>query len=99
MFGNMTRIMGQLQDLQQFLKDLTVEGTAGDGMVTVVMNGQQNVMAVHIDAERIAGVESVALGQMITDAYNQAQLDSKTRAKEEVTRVTGLNLSSLPGIL
>lgn len=99
MLGNMTKIMGQLQGLQQFLKELTVEGTAGDGLVKVMMNGQQNIMGVRFDPDRLSGVEPEALGQMLVEAYNQAQLESKARAKEEVTKATGLNLSNLPGIL
>ncbi|GAB6179092.1 YbaB/EbfC family nucleoid-associated protein [Desulfotomaculum defluvii] len=98
MFGNMTKIVGQLQNLQQLLKDMTVEGTAGDGLVKVIMNGQQSILAVRFDPDRIFSLESEALGQMITEAYNQAQIESKEKAKEEVTKSTGLNLSSLPGI-
>lgn len=99
MLGNMTKIMGQLQGLQQFLKDLTVEGTAGEGLVKVMMNGQQNILGVRFDSDRITEVEPEVLGQMLVEAYNQAQAESKAKAKEEVSKVTGLNLSNLPGIL
>lgn len=98
MFGNMTKIFGQLQNIQQLLKDMTVEGTAGDGLVKVIINGQQNILAVRFDPDRIATVEPEVLGQMLTEAYNQAQNESKEKAKEEVTKATGLNLSGLPGL-
>lgn len=98
MIGNMSKLLGQLQDLQKNLKDLTVEGTAGDGFVKIIMNGQQNVLAVRLDPERIAGAEPEVLGQLLSEAYNQAQVESKAKARNEVTRVTGLNLSNLPGI-
>ncbi|ABO48636.1 conserved hypothetical protein 103 [Desulforamulus reducens MI-1] len=98
MFGNMAKVVGQIQNIQQFLKDMTVEGTAGDGLVKVIINGQQSILAVRFDPDRISAVEPEALGQMITEAYNQAQLESKEKAKEEVTKATGLNLSNLPGI-
>lgn len=98
MFGNMTKMLGQMQTLQETLKNLTVEGTAGDGVVKVIMNGQQNVLAVRFNPDLVAEVDPVTLGQMITEAYNAAQLESKSKAKEEVSKVTGLNLSNLPGL-
>lgn len=98
MFGNMTKVFGQLQNLQQILKDITAEGTAGDGLVKVIINGQQSILAVRFDPDRISSVEPEVLGQMLTEAYNQAQYESKEKAKEEVTKATGLNLSGLPGL-
>ncbi|AQS57840.1 YbaB/EbfC family nucleoid-associated protein [Desulforamulus ferrireducens] len=98
MLGNVTKIFGQLQGLQQTLKELTVEGSAGDGLVKVLINGQQNVLAVRFDPERIRSVEPAELGSLVVEAYNQAQMESKIKAREEVTKTTGLNLSNLPGI-
>ncbi|MEW6064208.1 hypothetical protein P378_07970 [Desulforamulus profundi] len=98
MIGNMSKILGQLQDLQQQLKDLTVEGVAGDGLAKVIMNGQQNILAVRFDPDRVTAVAPEVLGQMLAEAYNQAQVESKARAREQVTKVTGLDLANLPGI-
>ena len=98
MLGNMTKVFGQLQGLQQTLKDLTVEGSAGDGLVKVLLNGQQSIMAVHFDPVRIRSVEPAELGSLVVEAYNQAQSESKDKVKEEVTKTTGLNLSNLPGM-
>lgn len=98
MFGNMSKILGQMQNLQQYLKNLNVEGTSGDGVVRVIMNGQQSVLAVRFDPDRVADIEPEVLGQMLTEAYNMAQAESKTKAREEVTKVTGLDLSNLPGL-
>lgn len=98
MLGNMTKIFGQLQGLQQSLKDLTVEGSAGDGLVKVLINGQQSILAIRFDPERIRSVEPAELGPLLVEAYNQAQTESKNKAKEEVSKTTGLNLSNLPGM-
>ncbi|SHF12832.1 YbaB/EbfC family nucleoid-associated protein [Desulforamulus putei] len=98
MLGNMSKILGQLQGLQQQLKELTVEGTAGDGLVKVMMNGQQNILAVRFDPDRTPATAPEVLGQMLVEAYHQAQLESKAKARDEFSKVTGLNISNLPGI-
>ncbi|GAB6159208.1 hypothetical protein JCM39194_24080 [Desulfotomaculum varum] len=98
MFGNMSKILGQLQGLQQQLKELTVEATAGDGLVRVIMNGQQQVLAVRFDPDRINATAPEELGQMLAEAYQQAQQASKTKARDEFSKATGLNIANLPGI-
>lgn len=98
MLGNMTKILGQMQQLQEQLKKLTVEATAGDGTVKIIMNAQQTVLAVRFDPDKAGNIGPEALGQMIIEAFNEAQAASKAKAREEVTKVTGLNLSSLPGL-
>ncbi len=98
MLGNMTKIFGQLQGLQQTLKDLTVEGSAGNGLVKVSINGQQSILSVRFDPERIHAMELAEVGSLVVEAYNQAQSESKDKTKEVVSKTTGLNLSNLPGI-
>jgi len=53
--GNMQKMMKQMQKMQkdmqkaqEELAEKTVEGTAGGGMVTVVVNGQKQVIDVNI---------------------------------------------------
>ena len=53
---NMGQIMKQAQELQAKMAQLqeevgnkTVEASAGGGMVTVVANGRQEIISIHID--------------------------------------------------
>jgi len=98
MLGNMTKLLGQMQSLQEQLKNLTVEATAGEGTVRVIMNGQQNVLAVRFNPDTVGNMKPDVLGQMIIEAFTEAQKQSKARAKEEVSKITGLNLTNLPGL-
>ncbi|RYD06202.1 hypothetical protein N752_04755 [Desulforamulus aquiferis] len=98
MLGNMSKIIGQMQGLQETLKSLTVEGNGGNGVVKVIMNGQQNILAVRFNPDLVGQIDPIELGQMIIEAYNTAQSNSKEKAKEEVSKITGLNLANLPGL-
>ena len=45
------KLQAQLQKVQEELETLTVEGTAGGGVIKVVMTGKQNVESVTIEPE------------------------------------------------
>lgn len=98
MLGNMTKILGQMQNLQEHLKNITVEGIAGDGAVKVIMNCQQNVLSVRFNPDIVAESAPQRLEQLILEAFTVAQGESKARAKTEVQKTTGFNLSNLPGL-
>ena len=60
---NMGQIMKQAQQfqakmakLQEEVGDRTVEASAGGGMISVVANGRQEIISVHIDPEVIVFV-------------------------------------------
>ncbi|MCF7885950.1 MAG: YbaB/EbfC family nucleoid-associated protein [Candidatus Marinimicrobia bacterium] len=92
-FGKMQE---KLEKVQEELKDITVEGTAGGGMITVKANGQQEILAVNIDPEILQDdVEMVE--DMIVAATNQALSNAAEAKKEKMSDATGGLLSKLPG--
>jgi len=92
-FGKMQK---KLEKVQEELKDITVEGTAGGGMVTVKANGQQEILSVKIDPEVLEDdVEMVE--DLIVAATNQALSNAEEAKKEKMSDATGGLLSKLPG--
>ncbi|AEG58455.1 YbaB/EbfC family nucleoid-associated protein [Desulforamulus ruminis] len=98
MLGSMSKVLGQVQNLQEQLKKMTVEGSAGNGMVRIIMNCQQHVLGVRFNADQLDQYNPESLEQLIIEAFKQAQEKSKAQAKEEVQKITGFDLSSLPGM-
>ena len=53
--GNMMKqaqkLQSQMMKLQEDLADKTVESSSGGGMVTVVANGRQQIVSIHIENE------------------------------------------------
>ena len=64
----------QMQDrLQKQMAELKVEGDAGGGMVTVVVNGAKQVQSLTIDPEVVSKDDVEMLQDLIVAAINDAQ--------------------------
>jgi DNA-binding YbaB/EbfC family protein len=75
--------------MQERLKEVRVEGTAGGGMVTVEASGQQQILAVRIDPAVFEGADRELLEDLVVGAANQALEKSRAAAAEEMQRLTG----------
>ena len=73
---NIKKMMKQAQEMQKKLQEeveqLTVEATAGGGMVTVVVNGHKHVLSVTIDPEVVSKDDVEMLQDLIVAALNDA---------------------------
>jgi hypothetical protein len=64
----------QMQEqLQRQMADLKVEGNAGGGMVTVIVNGAKQVQSLKIDPEVVSKDDVEMLQDLIVAAINDAQ--------------------------
>jgi DNA-binding YbaB/EbfC family protein len=74
---NIQQMMKQAQQMQEQLQkqmsELRVEGNAGGGMVTVVVNGAKQVQSLKIDPEVVSKEDVEMLQDMIVAAINDAQ--------------------------
>ena len=93
MFGD---IMRQAQAFQEKLMKLqeeagrrTVEASSGGGMITVVANGRQEILAVKIDPEIIKFGDVEMLQDLIIAAVNEAIKKAQAMMAEEMKGVTG----------
>jgi DNA-binding YbaB/EbfC family protein len=96
----MQQIMKQVQQMQEQLQkqldELIVEASSGGGMVAVKMNGQKQLVAVHIDREVFASGDLEMLQDLVQTAVNEAA----RRVDEQMASRVG-NLAgglSLPGL-
>ena len=73
---NIQQMMKQAQQMQERLQkqmaELRVEGNAGGGMVTVVVNGAKQVQSLKIDTEVVSKDDVVMLQDLIVAAINDA---------------------------
>ena len=76
----------QMQDrLQKQMAELRVDGDAGGGMVTVVINGAKQVQSLKIDPEVVVKDDVEMLQDLIVAAINDAQ----RKVDEELKRQMG----------
>jgi nucleoid-associated protein EbfC len=99
-FQQMQQMMKQAQEmqarLQQQLAEARVEGNAGGGMVTVVMNGAKQVQSLTIDPEAVSKDDVEMLQDLIVAALN----DAHRKADEEMQKHMGGMMGGLkiPGL-
>jgi nucleoid-associated protein EbfC len=89
-FGN---IMKEAQRLQQQMQEQVaqkkVQATAGGGMVTVEVNGKQEVLAIKIDPEVINREDPQMLEDLVLAACNEALRKSRELVQQELGKLTG----------
>ncbi|EGQ3201501.1 YbaB/EbfC family nucleoid-associated protein [Staphylococcus pseudintermedius] len=102
--GNMQQMMKQMQKMQkkmaeeqEKLKEEHVEGTAGGGMVKVVVSGHKEVVDVIINEEVVDPEDVEMLQDLVLAATNEAMNKADALTAERLGKHTkGLNL---PGMM
>ena len=85
----------QLQeDLQRQVNSVTVEASAGGGMVTVKMNGQKQLVDVRIEPDVFANKDQEMLQDLVRAAVNEAS----RRVDEELTNQMKDLSGGIPGM-
>ena len=73
---NIQKMMQQAQQMQERLQrqmaELSIEATAGGGMVTVTVNGHKHLLKVRIDPEVVSKDDVDMLQDLILAAVNDA---------------------------
>lgn len=76
------QMQNQLATAQQELADAEVEGTAGGGLVTAVVNGQGELVDISISAEAIDPDDPVETAQTLSDLVIAAVRDAYNGVSE-----------------
>ena len=92
------RMKAEAERIQAEAAGKRVEGTAGGGMVTVVCNGQGEVVAVKIDPEVAGPDELEMLQDLVVAATNEALRKARELLSQEMGRLTG-GLGLPPGLV
>ena len=85
----------RLDQARKALEDMTVEGSAGGGAVTVTMNGQRDVISVSIDGSALEDGDTSMLEDLVLAALRDAKQKSDELASKEMAKVTG---PGIPGL-
>ena len=90
---NMMKQAQQLQtkmaDMQAELERLEITGSAGAGMVRVVLNGKSEAQSVKIDPALMADGDAEVLEDLILAAFNDAKGKLQAVVAEKMSEVTG----------
>ena len=91
----------KMAKIQEQLASMTVESTAGGGMVTVLMNGRQELVSLKLEPQVVDPQDVEMLQDLIVAAVNDALRRSQEMAAGEMGKLAGgLNIPGLkiPGL-
>ena len=90
---DLAQMMKQAQEMQERLKrqmnELSVEATAGGGMVRVTMNGHKHLQKLEIDPEVVSKDDVDMLQDLITAAVNDAHRKVDESLKQQLGGMLG----------
>lgn len=100
MRGNMQGMMKQMQKMQKKMEkaqeelgEKRIEGTAGGGMVTVVVSGHKEVLEVNIKEEVVDPEDIEMLQDLVLTAVNEAMKQADDLTNQTMGQFTkGMNL-------
>lgn len=91
-------MQGKLAEVQEELGRKQVKGSSGGGMVTVTVNGRQEVLAVKIEPAVFQSGDIEMLEDLIAAAANDALGQAKGMLEQEMSSLAGgFNLPGLFG--
>ncbi len=95
MFDKMKMLMDakkKMEEMKKELENTVFEIKSSDGLVSVTMNGSQEVKEVKIQAST---ADSSALEAAVKDAFNRAVKHSHDITAQKMKDITGLNIPGL----
>jgi hypothetical protein len=88
-----SQMQKMMEEWQARLETLTIEGSAGAGMVTVTLNGKSELKSVRIDPKLADPAEMEMLQDLIVAAHAEAKRKLEVTTADEMQKITGgLNL-------
>jgi DNA-binding YbaB/EbfC family protein len=97
MMKQVQQLQEQMRQAQEELAEQMVSASVGGGVVTVVMNGQQEVQSVAIEPEAVDPEDVDMLQDLIVVAVNEALSKSRELAESKLAPLTGA--LSIPGLM
>lgn len=83
------QLQSKMQEMQQRMEDIEVEGQSGGGMVKVTVTGRGEVRKINVDASLVDPDEKEVMEDLIVAATNDARVRSEQMMQEEMSKLTG----------
>lgn len=91
------QLQARMAKIQEDLGNETVEGTAGGGAVTVVMNGHQELQSIKILPDAVDPEDVSMLEDLVMAAVNEAMQKARGLATQRLGALTGG--MKIPGLM
>ena len=89
MMKQATQLQAKMQEMQAELDQITVEGAAGGGLVSVTMSAKGDLKAVRIDEQLMKPGEKEIIEDLIVAAHADARRKAEVLLQEKMKGLTG----------
>lgn len=89
------QLRDQAGQMKAALSKETVQADSAHGKISVVMDGNQEILALNIDKEMLAPDKKVETEKAIKEAANEAIKKSQKAMAQKIQSMGGLNIPSL----
>jgi DNA-binding YbaB/EbfC family protein len=97
MMKQATQLQAKMQEMQAELDQITVEGAAGGGLVSVTMSAKGDLKAVRIDEQLVKPAEKEIIEDLIVAAHADARRKAEALLADKMKSLTG-GLPLPPGL-
>ena len=97
MMKQAAQLQSKMQEMQESLANVEVEGTAGGGMVTVRMTAKSELKGVKVDDSLMKPEEKEILEDLLVTAFGEARRKAEAAMQEKMQSLTG-GLGLPPGL-
>jgi nucleoid-associated protein EbfC len=97
MMKQAAQLQSKMQEMQEQLGHVEVEGISGGGLVSVRMTAKMEVKAVAIDPSLMKPEEREVLQDLVATAHNDARRKAEAAMQEKMQALTG-GLGLPPGL-
>ncbi len=101
--GNMSKLLKQAQKMksnmekaQQELGDMRIEVSSSNNMVSMILDGNKNVVSLKI-SEELLSEEKDFIEDVLISALNKANKEADLKIKDKMSEATGGMMSNIPG--
>ncbi|MCC6983480.1 MAG: YbaB/EbfC family nucleoid-associated protein [Bauldia sp.] len=82
-------LQGKMQQLQEELAQIEVEGVSGGGLVRVTLTAKNDMKRIAIDPSLLKPEEAEILEDLIVSAYADAKRKAEAKSEEKMRSLTG----------
>lgn len=98
MMAKVQELQTRMNDAQQKLRELETTVEVGGGMVSVTINGKQEIKKIKIEKSVVSPDDVELLEDLILSAVNKAVDQSQKLAKDEMGKATSGMIPNIPGL-
>ncbi len=96
--GDISKFSEKFKEIQEILTKANIDVVSRSGHIRIIMNGQQQVLAIRINPAVLKVPYLTHIEQELKAIFNEAQKRSKEKALQEIERITGIKMDAYKGM-